>query len=137
MQSRQQGGFTLMELLVVVTIVGILAAVAVPLYTEQVAKARRAEGRTALLEGVNALERSFTVNNRYPTSLTGVYKTYSGEDAASAHYDLALTTAADRLSFTLSATPRQADPKCGVYSLDQLGQRTFNGNGTRAQCWGS
>jgi type IV pilus assembly protein PilE len=129
------GGFTLMELVVTMTIIAILAAVAIPIYTEQVAKGRRAEGRVSLLEAANAMERAFTVNNRYPTTLAAAgYKIHSGDNPTDGHYDLAV--AATDTTFTLTATPRRADATCGAFSLTHTGVRTYSGSGTARQCWG-
>ena len=61
----KNSGFTLIELMVVVAIIAIIAAVALPSYQEHVAKTRRSEAGSALLEGAQALERYFSANGRY------------------------------------------------------------------------
>jgi len=70
MFRHKQNGFTLIELMIVVAIIGILAALAYPSYQESVTKARRADGMALLTEIVNAQERYFTQNNTYTTDLT-------------------------------------------------------------------
>lgn len=70
MRAKQQYGFTLVELMVVVVIIGILAMVAYPSYQESVLKTRRADGQGLLLEIMNSQERYYTQNNTYTTDLT-------------------------------------------------------------------
>ena len=66
-QGRKQGmrGVTLIELMVVVVIIGILVAIAYPGYQSQLQKTRRADGKTALLNAAQRLERCFTRYNTY------------------------------------------------------------------------
>jgi len=70
MFRHSQNGFTLIELMIVVVIIGILAMVAYPSYQESITKTRRADGMALLTEIVNAQERYFTQNNTYTTDLT-------------------------------------------------------------------
>ena len=63
--KRKQKGFTLIELMIVVAIVSILAAVAFPSYQQHVLRGNRAEGRTALLDAAARLERYYSDNNKF------------------------------------------------------------------------
>lgn len=116
MNMRQYRGFTLIELMIVVAVIGILAAVAYPAYTDSVLKGRRAQGRTALAELMQQQERYMTQNNCYlgfttnasfsatpaapspATACGGVtaasvpFKVFSGDSSASAAYRLSATT---------------------------------------------
>ncbi len=116
MNIHQQRGFTLIELMIVVAVIGILAAVAYPAYTDSVLKGRRAQGRTALAELMQQQERYMTQNNCYlgfttnasfsatpaapspATACGGItassvpFKVFSGDSSASAAYRLSATT---------------------------------------------
>lgn len=138
---RIQSGFTLIELMIGVVVVAILSSLAYPSYLEFVAKAKRTEGKAALLDAAQALERHFTNYNTYPSSLsTAGVRTYSGDSAAKAAYTIAIAAGASgslASSFTLTATPANGhvDAKCGNLSLDQLGVKGETGTLTAAECW--
>lgn len=90
MVTKTSGGFTLIELMIVVAVIGILGAVAYPSYQEFVRKSKRAEGRTALLELLQQQERYMTQNNTYlafaADNTTTVFKGFSGDSAGKAAY---------------------------------------------------
>ena len=138
---RIQSGFTLIELMIVVVVVAVLSSLAYPSYQEFVAKAKRTEGKAALLDAAQALERHFTNYNTYPSSLsTAGVRTYSGDSAAKAAYTIAIAAGASgslASSFTLTATPANGhvDAKCGNLSLNQLGVKGESGTLTAAECW--
>lgn len=71
-KQRRQGGFTLIELMITVAIVAVLAAVAYPAYTDQIAKGRRAEARTTLMDGAQWMERFYSENYRYDKNTANV-----------------------------------------------------------------
>ena len=135
-----QRGFTLIELMITVAIVAILSMIAYPAYQSQVVKGNRAEGKSAVLKTAQALERYFTVNNTYVTSLTTLgMPTYSGDDSAGSKYDLTIVAGAAGIttSFTVKATPRSPDPECGRLTYTQAGQKgmELNTEATVSKCW--
>jgi type IV pilus assembly protein PilE len=142
-------GFTLSELLIVVVVVSILSAIALPSYLEQTRKGKRAEGKAKLAEVVQKLERSYTDNSTYTTSLGPLYglaagaSIYSGNNndaTTSAYVITAAATAGSTIasSFTLSATPNGtfSDDKCNVLTLTNTGVKgVVGGTGSVADCW--
>ena len=137
LNKRSTRGFTLIELMMVVAVVGVLAAVAYPSYLEQVRKGKRAEGRGAVLKGGQMQERYYTTNNAYadaatfPTlfGLAASASVYSADGTAqnnnaNSAYTITLaagTTGAVATSFVLTATPSFLDTKCGALTLSNTG----------------
>ena len=111
-------GFTLIELMIVVAIVGIIAAVAYPSYQEQVNKSRRADCSGALVGFANAMERFYSVNNTYlGAGVSGadsgapaatLYPATCPVDGGAATYNLTISTATTASTFTLLAAPTGA-----------------------------
>ena len=149
MFNRNQTGFTLVELMITVAIVGILAAVAVPTYNDYVMKGRRTEARAALTQCAQAMERFFTQNGSYGTASlgTGGATMVCANASENNYYAISFTggvatnLATNVGTFGLVATPQnaQANDKCGVFTLNQSGVRGLtppNGSSeTVASCW--
>lgn len=126
---------TLIELMVVMVVIALLGAVALPAYQSSVRKAHRAEAKSALTEAAQTLERFYTERNAYDAKDPPVK---IREESENRYYVLALP--ADKLKpneFTLTATPQgaQNDDACGVFSLDQAGTRRVSGSLSLAECW--
>lgn len=133
-------GFTLMELLIVMVVVGILAAIAIPSYNEQVRRTRRTEATTRLLEMAQALERWHTVNRTYANPASAPNHPCTGLNTdPQRFYDLSCPTLT-ATQFALQAAPRQAQTadKCGTLTYDQAGRKGVTGAAsgvTAADCW--
>ena len=154
---RRDAGFTLMELMIVVAIIAILAAIAIPSYSRYVVKTHRAAAAACLSEYANYMERYYTTNLRYDqapaasASADAVANPVVGEaptlvlDCATAartgkNYSYT-TSEVTANTYTFRATPIHAqqnrDTQCGTLTLDQTGARSVDGGtGTAAQCWG-
>lgn len=129
--SKRNSGFTLIELMIVVAIVALLAAIAFPSYTRYVEQARRADGKAALLEAAQRLERCYTQRNTY------VGCTISGTSPDS-YYTIAFADGSPTANdFTITAAPQgaQADSPCGTYGLTSTGDRTVTGSLGADRCW--
>lgn len=132
-------GLTLVELMVVVAVLSILAAVAYPLYTAQTQKARRADAKIALENIALAQERAFTINGSYASSLSSgtlqISPALAAGGSEEGYYTLTLTGGGQTFTVTANTTGTQsADSDCASFSIDQLGLKTAtDGGGTN--CW--
>lgn len=125
-------GFTLIELMIVVAIIGILASIGYPSYQQHVIKANRSEAKVAL-EGLSgAMERYYSENNTYVgatiggTSPTLAYSAKVPKDGTSTNYTLSITSATSG-GYTLKATVATGSPQAGDgnLTLTNTGIRTW------------
>ena len=129
-------GFTLIELMVVVAIVGILVGIALPSYQDSVRKGRRGQAKADMVELAQRAERWRTVNNKYTGFALGANDVQSPREGTAA-YEIDLDIPNDN-EFTLTADPvgaQEADTRCGVLTINQAGQKTEDGTGEVSDCW--
>ena len=130
--KRQMAGFTLLELMIVVAIIGIISAIAYPSYQEYVLRGNRSEGQAFLNDAAARQERYYAQNNTYAD--TAAKLGYANNNSSSSKYTLAISNVS-ATTYTLTATPARTDSKCGNLSLNQAGTKGETGSGTLADCW--
>ncbi len=145
--KRNSGGFTLIELMIVVAIIGILAAIAYPNYSEYVQRSRRADAKAALMAQGQLMERFYTENMKYKSApLSEEIQDNDGlspEDFYTITFDSDPTNASacgatsstnpSDTAYRICATPTgaQSSDSCGTFSLNQKGEKTPTTSG----CW--
>ncbi|PIA71868.1 type IV pilin protein [Pseudomonas sediminis] len=137
-QLKRQQGFTLIEVMIVVLVIGILAAIAYPNYSEYVKRGNRSEGQAFLNDVSARQERYFSQNNAYITNDADVAKLAlkNGNKSETSKYELALSKVDNDGGYTLTANQQFNDTKCGNLTLNARGVRGSSGNGmSTADCW--
>ena len=130
MGRRRQGGFTLIELMITVAVIGILAAVSYPMYQNAMVKNRRSAAQ-AFLADVAQRQQQFLLDNRGYAGSVGDLRVTAPADV-SRYYDLSITAAASTPpSFTATATPKSA----GSQVRDGALSITHNGTKLPAGKW--
>jgi len=153
MSKTHQNGFTLIELMMAVAIIGIVAAIAIPNYMDYMDRSKRSVGMALLQELAALQERRYAQNSAYITSnsdldkLAGSSKTLDGAGAAqrvvseNLYYRVSVSSIAGDGGYTLTAAPGPAfsDPACGNLTLNALGIKDRSASGPDAksleECW--
>lgn len=137
---RQQNGFTLIELMIVVVVIGVLAAIAYPNYQQYQLKAGRSDGHAKLTQVMQMQERLYSQNQTYSTDLGAGANTAVLSDeqrySITAEACAAGTPLARCVRLVATAINQQvADTQCGNLILTSRGEKLISGTGTRESCW--
>lgn len=135
---KQNKGFTLLELMIVVAIIGILSMVALPAYQENVAASKRADAKASLSSFAGLMERYYTENNSYTGATVantwGSPATLPKDGNSPAYYTLSISALA-ATSYTLTATAAgsMSGDRCGNFTLTSTGVKGVSTAET--DCW--
>ena len=148
--SRPRGGFSLIELMIVVAIASVLFAIAIPSYISYIRQSRRTEAKTALLDLAAREERYLSTNPAAYTNVPGnLGYTAFGIPIGNGYYSLTVCSPAAVAcapnppaapSYSVVATPvagtsQASDAQCTSFSVDSTGQQFATGTQTAAYCW--
>ena len=131
-----------MELMIVITVIAILGAIAYPSYTAYVLRGKLSEGRAFLLDSAAIQERYYSDCNRYGAATGAANNCAGGIIKMSATSESGLYTltignlGANAQTFLLTAAPTFDDPDCGSLTLDQTGTKNKTGTKSIGDCWG-
>jgi len=141
-KTAHQRGFTLIEVMIVVAIVGILAAIAYPSYTEHIRKGNRADAQASLMQLSQFMERYYTGTGRYSKTAgeTDVPDNPAPPYPTGTPYTFSITVENSGTTYTAKAAPKSsgvmANDKCGDLKLTNTGKKDQSGEGvTTADCW--
>lgn len=131
-RASSASGFSLIEVMVVVVIIGIIASIALPSYREHVIKTRREAGKACLMRAVQTMERFYTTSLAY--NAAGSPAVFPCEADTAPHYTIGISNVTAK-GYTLSAAPQGTqgaqDTQCGTLSINATGTKSPATTG----CW--
>ncbi|WP_423820886.1 type IV pilin protein [Salinisphaera sp. SPP-AMP-43] len=135
-------GFTLIELMIVVAIIGILAAIAYPNYVDYIRSARRADAKSLILRAANQEEKIYTQTNAYTSGMDRLGLPSQTDNQAYAVAAQASGSNDQTFRITATAIGDQVNDECRVFSIDQTGAKTAwsgtqtgQGDDVSDECW--
>lgn len=139
----RQYGFSMVEILVALSIIGILGALAYPSYKDKIQSSRRAEAKTALSDLATRMEAYYAKTNTYATATiasgNATTDILSSAATSSSLYTLSIDAAATTATtYAIKATPTGAqasDVKCAALVLNSLNVKSVTGTDPPASCW--
>lgn len=133
---HRPSGFSLIELVIAVAIIGFLAAVAYPTYQEYVIKSYRGKAQACMAEYAQFMERYYTTNMTYVDAAPTL--PCRTDDRLNERYTMSVNNVTQG-AYVVNATPiggqAAGDPKCGTMSLNEEGTRSVSGDAAVAACW--
>jgi type IV pilus assembly protein PilE len=141
MTMRRTRGFSLIELMIVLAIIAVLAAIAVPMWGRYTYRSRRVDGQNLLMSVAQAEERYYTDHNTYPLTATSLGFSIIDPTSANGYYVLESITLPSSASagqgYTATAEPQgaQVGDDCGKLSIDNTGSKAYSGNTDNGNCW--
>lgn len=143
MQHKSIRGFTLIELMIVVAIIGIITSIALPSYREFINRSRRAEAQSILMASSQWMERFYSENYRYDQNAAGTgtndatqfparFSTSPEPGHGAAQYTINLVVARNQYTITATRVGAMVNDRCGDFTIDQLGRKSI-----AAGTWGA
>ena len=131
-QGDSQGGFTLIELVVVMVVIGILASIAIPNYSEYVMRGHRASAQ-AYISDLASRQAQFFIDRRQYANTVAALNVPAPAEIANRYTVTVVAVAGPPATFTVTATPNgpQAADRCGVMTIDQAGNKVA----AATRCW--
>jgi type IV pilus assembly protein PilE len=130
-------GFTLIEVMIALAVVALLVAIAWPAYFEQIARGRRSDVQTQLMDDANYMQRYYASNNTYATAAAASLPAPQSPLIGAANYNITIASqSATSFELVGARAGAMAGDKCGDFTYDNLGTKGLSGTGQAVtDCW--